>query len=141
MRRPRRPRRRTPRPRERRARYDREYRPSEPIPDPWGGLYPPVAWGGGAISGLEGGGPSPFELYGLSPYDEAYDTRRAPGAALRRPPAESRSFGRHGDAALRRWAREHGYDAGYAIRPRTGGRRYRWRGRRGPGGPTRRRRT
>ncbi|NIQ57528.1 MAG: hypothetical protein GWN71_30285 [Gammaproteobacteria bacterium] len=115
-------------------RYDRDYaaypadyrRPL--IPDPWGGLYPPVEWGGGIFYGLEGGGPSPFELYGLSPYDYAYDTRRPPDAALRRPPRESSTFGRRADAAARRWAREHGYDAGYAMRPRTAGGRYRWRG-------------
>lgn len=63
---------------------DREREPLEPIPDPWGGFYPPVTWGGGMVYGLEGGGPSPFALFGPSPYDEAYDTHIPPEEALRR---------------------------------------------------------
>jgi hypothetical protein len=102
----------------------------EPIPDPWGGIFPPTSWGGGVVHGLEGGGPSPFELYGVSPYDYAYDTRRPPREALHRSPRESPTFGRDADVELRRWARRHGYDAGYAMRPRSTGGRYRWKGRR-----------
>lgn len=107
----------------------REDEPLEPIPDPWGGIYPPVEWGGGVVYGLEGGGPSPFEIFGLSPYDYAYDARRPPREALRLPPRESPTYGRRADTAARRWARAHGDDAGYAMRPRSGGGRYRWRGR------------
>ena len=113
------------------APYDIDYTGADqdPIPDPWGGIYPPVPWGGGAVYGLEGGGPSPFELYGRSPYDDVYDMRRPYRAALRRPPSESPAYGRQADEELRRWVRVHGYDAGYAMRPRSAGGRYRWRGR------------
>lgn len=34
-----------------------------------------------------------------------------------RPPRESPGYGRGGDCEVRRWAREHGYDASYTIRP------------------------
>jgi hypothetical protein len=39
---------------------------------------------------------------------------------FRRPPEQSPTFGRGGDREVRRWAREHGYDEGFEIRPQEG---------------------
>lgn len=93
----------------------REYLPAEPIPDPWGGLYPPVSWGGGAVYGLEGGGPSPFAIYGPSPYDEAYDTRLPPDEALRRErlTRERRGGGVRGRGRVRGGGRAHRHGLNY----------------------------
>lgn len=90
----------------------------EPIPDPWGGYYPPVSWGGGIVYGLEGGGPSPFALFGPSPYDEAYDTHIPPEEALRRERLIHEQRRRR--AAARARARRHQRER--ARRRREGGR-------------------
>lgn len=97
---------------------DRELEPMEPIPDPWGGYYPPVSWGGGIVYGLEGGGPSPFALFGPSPYDEAYDTHIPPEEALRRERLIHEQRRRR--AAARARARRHQRER--ARRRREGGR-------------------
>ena len=39
---------------------------------------------------------------------------------FRRTPERSPAYGRGGDREVRRWAREHGYDEGFEIRPREG---------------------
>jgi len=115
----------------RRLRYAEEY-PAPPSlpPDPWGGVAPPVTWGGGMVYGLTSGGPAPFEPLGAGPYDYAYDFMRRTGIQPRLPPEESPYAGRQADRAVRRWAREHGYAIDYALRPRSTGGRYQWRGER-----------
>ena len=96
------------------ARYDYgfEYRPG----DAYGTWYPgafwaaPMAgwagWGGAGIWGWP-----PYAPVGYGRYPRPYPPRRSP--------RESPTYGRGGDQAVRRYARSHGYGAGYPIRPHS----------------------
>ncbi|MET0395477.1 MAG: hypothetical protein ABW277_01490 [Longimicrobiaceae bacterium] len=68
--------------------------------------FMPLGWGWYGPMGMDPG-PFPFGPRG----------RGAPERPPRRP-EESPAYGRGGDEELRRWARERGYDVGYAIYPR-----------------------
>ena len=59
--------------------------------------------------------------YGMGGYD--YDAEYRSGRyGGDRGPQWSGTYGRGGDEAVRRYARSHGYDAGYAVQPERGGR-------------------
>jgi hypothetical protein len=96
--------------------YGRDYRGAHE-----GGLaagYPSV-WAGAPYPGFGWGGFfwPPYAPLGYGVYDPEYIPRQRP--------EESPTYGRAGDEAVRRWARRHGYDAGYAVPPRNrGGRRW-----------------
>ena len=68
--------------------------------------FMPLGWGWYGPMGMD---PGPFP-FGPRGWD-------APERPPRRP-EQSPAYGRGGDEALRRWARERGYDVGYAIYPR-----------------------
>lgn len=75
----------------------------------WGGV-PMYGWGAFGDAGMWGWPPYPPIGYG------GYGRELGPP---RRRPDQSPTYGRGGDEAVRRYAREHGYDAGYAITPRS----------------------
>jgi hypothetical protein len=100
-------------------RYDRGYdRDSRRGYEGWmAGWYPwyPTAWAGMPYPGFGWGGAlwPPYVPVGYGVYDAEYTPRVRP--------AESPTYGRAGDEAVRSWARRHGYDTGYAIPPRGRG--------------------
>ena len=98
------------------ARYGYDYDVRQPMA-PYG-WYPGAFWGGAPMYGWGawGGG------WGWPPYAPLGYGTRAPDYPPRRPPRDSPGWGRGGDREVRDWARRHGYDAGYAIHPRPGGR-------------------
>lgn len=104
------------------ARYDRDSRGYDR--GPYTAWYPGAYWAGAPMFGWGGFGWPPYAPIGYG----AFDRGRLP----RRPPRESRTYGRGGDEAARRWARERGYDADFAIRPHPAEQRWH-RGRRGYG--------
>lgn len=82
---------------------------------PMGAAHMPMAWGWFGPLGME---PAPFPYGPPMGPPGAFVPERPP-----RRPEESPAYGLGGDRELRRWARERGYDVGYAIPPRDG-RRY-----------------
>jgi hypothetical protein len=99
-----------------------------------GGWYPP-GWGGGAVYGLDGGGPYPYHPFagygGDFEYDRDYRAERharrragygrefAPGGAYGREygprVAYGREYGPPGEEAVRRGGRDRGYAADYGT--------------------------
>ncbi|HEX2188059.1 MAG TPA: hypothetical protein VHG51_04140 [Longimicrobiaceae bacterium] len=77
---------------------------------PMGPAYMPMAWG---WYGPFGAGVDPFP-YGPPVAPPGFGVPERPP----RRPEESPAYGRGGDRELLRWARERGYDVGYAIEPR-----------------------
>lgn len=93
--------------------YDRGYAPSFAGSSfPMGPGYAPMAWGWYGPFGM-GMAADPFP-YGPPMGPPAWGAPERPP----RRPEESPAYGRGGDRELRRWARERGYDVGYAIYPR-----------------------
>ena len=92
--------------------YDRGYGPGYPASFAdasfaMGPGFMPMGWGWYGPMGME---PVPFPF---GPGGGFGAPERAP-----RRPEDSPAYGRGGDRELQRWARERGYDAGYAIYPR-----------------------
>lgn len=108
------------------ARYDYGWEMRDrPGFSPW---IPGAFWSGAPTmgwAGWEGAG-----VWGWPPYvPVGYGRYARDFARPRRRPQESPTYGRGGDEAARRFARSHGYDAGYEIRPhfdRPAGRRGRY---------------
>lgn len=94
------------------GRYDAAYRDGWYGGEGYGAWYPGAFWAGGPMFGW--GAP-----WGWPPYAPV-GVGRPP--VPRRSPRESPAYGRGGDREVRRWARSHGYDAGYEIPPREEGR-------------------
>lgn len=86
---------------------------------PPAGWYPGAFWAGSPVYGWDGLGGS----WGWPSYLPMLPYGDNPDFQPRRPPRESRTYGRGGDEAVRRWARGHGYDEGYEIQPRERPRR------------------
>lgn len=98
--------------------YDREFRRYGFGYFP-GDVSPLGGYGIGRFAGMPGGiayglGFNPYGVPapGFGGYDYDFEHRR--------PPRQSPTYGRRGDQAVQRWARNHGYDAGYTIQPRQG---------------------
>lgn len=91
-------------------RYARDF-PGPVTPGPMSGWYPGAFWGAAPMWGWGGWGwpPAPYAPVGYGRYPRDYTPRR--------PPHQSETYGSGGDRAVRRYARSHGYDEGYAIRP------------------------
>lgn len=100
-------------------RYDRTFaRYDAGLADPYTTWYPGGFWAGAPMFGWGWGGEWDWPVYApvaIGGYAADYRPRRQP--------QESPVYGRRADEAARRYARSHGYDEGYVIPPRRGGRR------------------
>ena len=67
------------------------------------------------------GGWAAYEPQGTERYRWRYGNDYRYGYDYRRPPEQSPTYGQAGDRAAREYARSHGYDTGYSIRPGEGG--------------------
>ncbi len=96
------------------ARYDHRYNARFRTGEPFSPWYPGAFWGAPMAGwmgwpGIGGGGWHPYSSFGYEPYGRNHPRRQRP--------RESPTYGRGGDLAARRYARDRGYDAGYAIAP------------------------
>lgn len=80
---------------------------------PW---YPGAFWAGAPMYGW--GGWMDAGMWAMPPVPPLGYGRYAADFRPPRRPEESRTYGRGGDAAVRRYARSRGYDEGYALHPR-----------------------
>lgn len=95
--------------------YDGGYRARRPARNDFGyrgtGFTSPYYFAISYDRGMRSGG------YGRRGFGAGYAADY--GRDYRVPPERSPSYGRSADEEARRWARLHGYDAGYAIEPST----------------------
>ncbi len=68
----------------------------------------------------QGGSPPSRGSYSRTPYAGSGGNYFGYDWQYRSAPSESPNYGRNADRNLQQWARNHGYDAGYEIRPQSG---------------------